>query len=231
VMTGAGARRTNTANTATKHNDEGKKDTMTVRYDDDIILSGGSATAGGGPEDMLPTEGRVLCKIADIKKDKRNNFKTGAEEDCLRVIYEGADTPKNRKKNLVGKTVDERASITRNLANDLATMHKRYKAATGITPQPGGDYPLKSGMVGRYVWIQLGARVSAASGSVWPTVEAVLPLDPDDYEDNGLETPATAEVLYAPAPTAPARTGTTATATRPRVTVAPPDDDEDDDED
>lgn len=199
---------------------------MVTHYEDDIVLSGGSATAGGGPEDMLPPEGRVLCRIKDIKKDKRNNFKTGVEEDCLRVVYEGADTPRNRKKNLVGKTVDERASITKNLANDLATMHKRYKAATGITPQPGGDYPLKSGMVGCYVWVQIGSRTSS-TGSVWPTVESVLPLDPDDYEDNGLEAPERGPVAAAPA----RARQTVAAAPARRVVAVPADDDEDDDED
>jgi len=145
--------------------------TQTQTYEDEIVAQGGSACAGQA-ENLLTVEGSFICKIADLVSFMGTKYQSNEPQQKIRFIYETVDHPENN--GWVGYQVDEQVTFTANMANDVATLHKRYKAATGVTPVAGGNYPLKRDLLGKLVRVEVGSRVSEKTGMSWPKVNNVL---------------------------------------------------------
>lgn len=145
---------------------------MTSTYEDEIIASGGSDGAGGS-DDLLAVNGSFVAEITALEPFMGTKFQSDEPQEKLRVHFTTVDDPANN--GWVGYRCDKIYTFTKNLANDKADLHRLYKAATGTTPQPGVNYPLKRDLIGRRVKLEVSTRVSS-TGNTWPRVDTVLPF-------------------------------------------------------
>lgn len=159
---------------ATARRKHTKEDTLTTQvYEDEIVAQGGNASAGQA-ENLLTVEGSFICKIANLVPFMGTKYQSTEPQQKIRFVYETIDHPENN--GWVGYQVDEPVTFTANMANDVATLHKRYKAATGVTPVAGGNYPLKRDLIDKVVRVEVGLKVSDKTGMSWPKVNNVLPF-------------------------------------------------------
>lgn len=138
-------------------------------YADDIEVAGGSAQAG--EFELLP-EGSYLLAITNIEPFTGTDYKTGEPRPCVKVIYTTAEHAMNG--DWSGVEVSQICPLVKNMANDKAWLHQIWKAATGETPVEGGNYKLKSGLIGRFV-IGNVIHKTNSQGSIWPRIKSVSP--------------------------------------------------------
>lgn len=136
---------------------------MTTTYDDEIVVSGGSAQAG--EYELLP-EGAYTFIIDKIENFEGRDFKTNEPKAALKFIYLVADGEWQNEE------VSQIVPLVKNMANDKAWLHQLWKAATGETPVEGGTYKIRSGLTGKRLLGVIEHKANA-NGNVWPRIKSV----------------------------------------------------------
>ena len=134
-----------------------KEETVTT-YQDEIEV------AGGEPFELVP-EGPYTAVIDSIETFDGSNFKTGEPETKLKIGFriDAGDWLDSKVESLV--------AIPKSMADDRATLHQIWKAATGEVPVAGGKYPVKAGLMGKRLTIMVEHKVNSR-GSTWPRAKA-----------------------------------------------------------
>lgn len=133
---------------------------MTTQFDDEIIVSGREPY---DPERTLP-EGEFVFTVERLTMITREKYmKPGETEQALDVLCRTTDHADNNGWN--GYTCDFRMAIPGNMADDRGTAHKLWKACRGETPVVGGNYPLRSGLIGQTFRARVKHNISKQGGT------------------------------------------------------------------